>query len=108
VVWRCNAGKQAVWSCTGKPRYISYGLRDLAGKVAGTPDLIGIVDGRFLALEVKLPDKKPTREQRRRLQEIRDHDGIAEVVHSVDEAIAMVEVIKRCGYAAWRAKELDR
>lgn len=105
IVWRCNAGKQKVLaSCAAsgkvlpgetRQRWIAYGLRDLAGKVAGTPDLIGSVDGRFLALEVKLPGRRPTPEQRARLQEIRDHGGIAEVVHSVDEAVGVVNAAIR-------------
>jgi hypothetical protein len=81
LVWRCNSGGSRV----------KFGLRDIKGSVKGTPDLVGAVNGRLLLLEVKLPGKKPTKEQRERLEEARSNGAIAEVVRSVDEAVWTVK-----------------
>lgn len=101
--WRCNAGQHELWSAKrfrgfvsdGKPqakirRVITYGLRDLAGKVAGTQDLIVCAAGLFIGLEVKLPGKKPTHAQLKRQQETREAGGISEVVYSVEDAVRVV------------------
>lgn len=68
-------------------RLIRYGL------AIGSSDLIGIVDGRFFALEVKQPGKKPTKEQLQFLGCVRRHGGFAAVVTSVAEARA---ALQRC------------
>jgi Holliday junction resolvase len=54
----------------------------------GTPDIIGCCEGRFFALEVKQPGKRPTPIQSLRLEAIAEAGGIAAVVHSSDEALA--------------------
>lgn len=46
---------------------------------AGSSDLIGIYKGRFVAIEVKRPTKKPTEEQNRFIEIIRKNGGIAGV-----------------------------
>lgn len=53
---------------------------------AGTPDIIGCLGGRMLALEAKQPGKQPTKLQVRRLEEWRAAGAIAGVVTSVEEA----------------------
>ena len=57
--------------------------------LAGVPDLIGCVEGRFVALEVKRPDTSygVTERQEANIKRIRDAEGIAAVVTSVEEAI---------------------
>jgi len=56
--------------------------------VKGCSDILGCLpDGRFLAIEVKRPGKKPTADQSDFLQSITNHGGLAIVVHSVDELI---------------------
>lgn len=59
---------------------------------AGIPDLIGCLDGRFIALEVKLPDghHRLTRLQKVTLRQIAAAGGLAGVVRSVSEAEALV------------------
>lgn len=54
-------------------------------QIAGLPDIIGCADGRFFALEVKQPGRKPTPLQAATLAAIRRANGIAECVTSVDE-----------------------
>ena len=74
--WRNNTG--ALKDKDG--RLVRYGL------FPGSSDIIGIMpDGRFLAIEVKKPGKKPTPEQLNFIEVIRRHGGIAGVVHSPEE-----------------------
>lgn len=72
------------------------------GLCVGSADLIGMLapQGRFLALEVKRPGEKPTREQELFLELVRKSGGVAAVVHSVEEALAVVGPgagDRRCG-----------
>ena len=80
-----------------------------AGLSIGSADLVGLVQcdcvgwwedyhapkgvGRFFALEVKWPKKKPDADQLRWAESIRALGGFVAVVHSVDEAI---EAVARC------------
>lgn len=52
---------------------------------AGVPDIICCYKGRFIALEVKAPDGKPTALQEATINRIREAGGVAEVVRSVEE-----------------------
>jgi VRR-NUC domain len=79
-VWRNNVGaykRDGVW--------IRYGL------AVGSSDLIGIVDGRFLALEVKTPTGIVSDEQEAFIKSVRKYGGIAAVVRSVAEALDVVK-----------------
>jgi len=76
ISWRNNVG--ALKDING--RLVRYGL------CTGSSDIIGIMpDGRFLAIEVKKPGKKPTAEQTRFIEAILKHGGLAGVVRSVEE-----------------------
>ena len=57
----------------------------------GAPDLLLCVRGRFVALELKRPGGELTELQAESLRMIRAAGGIAEVVHSADEARALIE-----------------
>ena len=66
-------------------RMVRYGL------YPGSSDIIGIMpDGRFLAIEVKKPGKKPTPEQLNFIEAIRRHGGIAGVVHGVEDLAGLL------------------
>jgi len=83
LVWRMNAGTVFV----GNPkRMIKVGP-------AGMSDIIGMYKGRFLAIEVKLPERRKnvTDIQNNFIENVREHDGIAGVVTSADEAIKIVK-----------------
>lgn len=60
--------------------------------IAGRPDLLVCVppDGHFAGLEVKRPGQQPTPLQMRRLEEVTKAGGIAAVVTSVEEALAVL------------------
>lgn len=57
---------------------------------AGIADLIGLWNGRFVALEVKVPGRKHTLTELQAafLESVRAHGGIAACVDSVEEALA--------------------
>jgi hypothetical protein len=79
-----------------RPRFTPYGL------CVGSSDIIGIVEKRFvpedligrrlvvtgvtLALEVKKPGRKPTKEQQLFLDLVNRRGGVGACVHSEDEA----------------------
>ncbi len=68
---------------------------------SGVPDIICCYKGRFLGLEVKLPDGRLTELQRRAIQKINDAGGIAcrvESVEQVQNAIALVDFERRNRY----------
>ena len=68
---------------------------------SGVPDIICCYKGRFLGLEVKLPDGRLTELQRRAIQKINDAGGIAcrvESVEQVQNASARVDVERRNRY----------
>ena len=66
-------------------RMVRYGL------YPGSSDIIGIMpDGRFLAIEVKKPGKKPTPEQLNFIEAIRRHGGGAGVAHGVEDLAGLL------------------
>jgi hypothetical protein len=59
--------------------------------MAGLPDIAGVYKGRFLAFETKMPGEHPTRIQQLRHAQIRAAGGVVVVVHSVAEAMAVLD-----------------
>ena len=57
----------------------------------GWSDIIGIVEGRFAALEVKVAPRKPTKHQVEFMARVRRCGGFACVVNSPLDAIGAVE-----------------
>ncbi len=66
-------------------RGIRYGL------AKGSSDLIGIVDGRFVALEVKAGKGRTSKDQETFFRCVRRAGGFACAVWSVEEALAAIE-----------------
>jgi len=64
----------------------AYVRKNIATNRAGTPDITACIRGKFIALEVKCPGEKATKLQEYNLRLIRDAGGIAETVHSLEEA----------------------
>lgn len=77
-VWRNNTG--VLKDARGIP--VRFGL------AVGSADLVGIVapSGRFLAVEVKMPNGRLTPEQEAWLATVRRFGGIAEVARSIEDA----------------------
>jgi hypothetical protein len=53
----------------------------------GTSDILGLYEGRFLAIEVKKPKCYPSESQKRFIELVKEHGGIAFVARSVDDVI---------------------
>jgi hypothetical protein len=79
VLWRNNVG-----IAEHRGQRVRYGL------AVGSADLVGCLDGRFVALEVKTATGRVAPEQRLWLDLVRRHGGFAAIVRSVDEARAAV------------------
>src|SRR5690348_2889515 len=60
-------------------------------QVMGIPDILGVVDGHFFAIEVKAEGEFPTVLQSRVLRLIRDAGGWAVWVDNVEEARLFIE-----------------
>ena len=86
VLWRNNTGL-----AVDGLRRIRYGL------AVGSSDLVGILvpEGRFVALEVKAPGKRPTPEQERFLDLVRRSGGFAAVVRSVEDVRVLIDRARR-------------
>lgn len=93
-IFRNNCGQYVV-----EPgRVIRYGVcnpggSDLIGwrPVTITPEMVGQTIAQFTALEVKRKGGKPTGEQVRFIKAVQAAGGLAGVVTSADEALAMLE-----------------
>lgn len=57
-----------------------------AGLAVGSADIIGIKDGRFVAIEVKMPGKNPTKQQKAFLDTVSAMGGIAGVARSIADS----------------------
>jgi penicillin-binding protein-related factor A (putative recombinase) len=85
-VWRVNSGVLTQQS-GGKTRHIRMAQK-------GTSDIIGMIKtGQFVALEVKLPGKEKTitEAQKTFLEKVAANGGIASMVTSCDEALALIK-----------------
>ena len=87
VLWRNNVGT----AVQADGSVVRYGL------AVGSADLVGVVAGRFFALEVKSERGRVTDEQRQWIALVQSKGGFAAVVRSVDEALAAVERCRKGG-----------
>lgn len=88
-IWRNETGQAKHIGPRGRPQHVRYGL------CVGSADLIGVgPGGRFLALEIKTETGRVTPEQTMFLDLVRSKGGIAAVVRSVDEALAVIEAAR--------------
>jgi hypothetical protein len=59
--------------------------------MAGLPDIAGVYQGLFFAIETKMPEgKEPSAIQRLRHRQIREAGGIVKVARSVAEALEVL------------------
>jgi len=87
-VWRNNTGAQK-HTYNGRERWVRFGKPGFSDIFAVQPKT-----GRFIALEVKTPRTKnsATRFQLDFIQRIKDQGGIAAVVCSAEEVIALLDL----------------
>jgi len=61
----------------------------------GVSDIIGCYQGRFFALEIKLPGRKPTPDQERLLRDVERAGGIAILAYSLEDALRGLQIEDR-------------
>jgi hypothetical protein len=81
--WRVNSGVTVLG--TGKSK------RVIRGAPAGTPDIIGALDGRMVAFEVKTETGRVLATQQRWHDKATKHGVRVAVVRSVSQALAKVK-----------------
>lgn len=64
-----------------------------AGQKTGVPDTVGCYRGWFVAIEAKAPDGQPSPKQLYEIGKIREADGAAYVVKTLDEVKAIFREI---------------
>lgn len=84
LLMRNSVGMAKHTNDDGFTRHVRYGL------CKASSDLVGVLrpSGRWFALEVKAPGKKPTEDQHLWLELIRSYGGFACWVDNVDDAMA--------------------
>lgn len=69
---------------TGKPRFVRFAFK-------GCADILGMLkDGRWLAIECKSHNGRPTPDQTAFLRTVRDNNGVAGVAWSLDDAVRII------------------
>jgi len=81
LIWRNNIGAYK----DAKGYFIKYGVCNPGGS-----DLVGIYQGRFLAIECKVPGKNPTLEQTNFINAVIKAGGIAGVCRCRDDVIKLL------------------
>lgn len=81
--WIEQAGK--IPGRINKSRYLKNGISDL----------LGVFLGKMLAIEVKLPTGKVSKEQQEFIDEINKHGGIAFVARSLEEVIVTLSTYRK-------------
>jgi len=98
LVLRINSGAAIGDADNGKRRFLSFvrwfvpGLtRDEQGR--GVSDILGLWQGRWLAIETKAPGKRDnvTAAQARFLEEVRARGGIGIVAESIDDVAGVLK-----------------
>ena len=63
-------------------------VKVMASNKRGTPDLLAVINGRFVAIEVKAPGGKASKLQIAQLRRIESAGGIAILAETVEDVIA--------------------
>jgi Holliday junction resolvase len=65
---------------------------------AGIPDILACVNGRFVAIEVKAENGKPTELQKWNVEQIKSSGGIAMILYPQDweRFAAMIDEVLKC------------
>ena len=86
--WRANSG--VLRGASGQP---------VRANPNGTADVLGVVNGRFVALEVKTDEGRQSKVQQSWQRRIEQAGGVYAVVRSVGEALAVVNALAAHGGA---------
>lgn len=65
---------------------------------AGVPDILACVSGRFVAIEVKAENGKPTELQKWNVEQIKSSGGIALILYPADwdRFVAIIDEVTKC------------
>lgn len=65
---------------------------------AGVPDILACVNGRFVAVEVKAENGKPTELQKWNVEQIKESGGIALILYPADwnRFVAIIDEVMKC------------
>jgi penicillin-binding protein-related factor A (putative recombinase) len=58
----------------------------------GISDILGVYEGRFLAIEVKRPGGRVSSEQRAFIERVNEEGGVGFVAYSVDDVVKRLEL----------------
>lgn len=83
------------WIGENFPQFFLFKVNGNGYQKKGIPDLIGCYEGRFIALEIKLPGGSygATKLQLERIRQIREAGGVADVVTSIEEVEALLREV---------------
>jgi len=68
-----------------------WAVKVISANQRGVPDILGCYRGRFIAVEVKSANNKPSKIQQAQLNAIKQAGGIAEVVTSLEQIQRLVK-----------------
>lgn len=65
---------------------------------AGVPDILACVNGRFVAVEVKAENGKPTELQKWNVEQIKESGGIALILYPADwnRFVTIIDEVMKC------------
>lgn len=95
VVWRVGTSRAWVGKIIHKHQNVvtlDNATMILTGLAVGGSDIIGIhrPTGRFIAIEVKSKNGRPTKEQLNFIRIVKEAGGIAGIARSVEDALALL------------------
>jgi hypothetical protein len=84
--WRANTGAARIAGANGRRRFVRFNVKGCADVLAVLPP-----SGRLLAVECKMPGRRPSADQRAFLDNIAGAGGLAVVVRDLGELMAALE-----------------
>ena len=89
--------KKILAACNSRGGYF-FKIHGSPFQKKGISDILGVYRGRFIGLEVKKDEKgEATELQKDFLRKVRRAGGVARLIHSVEEAEAILDRIDRSG-----------
>ena len=75
----------------GRRGRVQGGIQKAMGVRAGVSDILALHGGKLYALELKAPDGRPTEEQLRFIDQVRENGGYTCVAEGLDAALRVLE-----------------
>lgn len=89
LTYLAYVGRGFFWKCNNvgvyDPRIGAYRKAKSKHIIRGVSDILGVLDGRFVAIEVKKPGGKVSEHQQNYLDRINKEGGIGFVAYSVED-----------------------